>query len=81
MPLPQAAAKLEQAAEALAQEDLPWGVALLQEALEHVPDELLAAPCGLVARECIRQMEQLGPRRIEYVLLALHVAGCLFSDF
>jgi MFS family permease/HEAT repeat protein len=80
MPMAQVAETLDQAAEALAQEDLAQGVALLHEALGHLPADLLTAPYGLVARECISRMEQLGPQRIEYVLLALHTAGCLFDE-
>lgn len=70
------AASLDAAAEVLAREDLVRGVELLAGALRLMAGEDLALPCHAVVRECTAQMEQLGPERIEYVVLALHAAEC-----
>jgi len=78
---------LDGAAEVLAREDLERGVALLAGALGQVagappledrPDG--DRPCQTVVRECVAQMERLGPARIEYVVLALHAAECALPE-
>jgi HEAT repeat protein len=79
-PIPEIAEGLEKAAEVLAQDDLPQGITLLREALGHLPAEPLEASCGQVIRECIGQIEQLGTDRMEYIILALHAAGCLLEE-
>jgi len=63
---------LDSAADALAREDLPGGIELLSAALRSLPADLLSNECVAALHECIRQMEQLGPERIEYSVLALH---------
>jgi HEAT repeat protein len=74
---------LDAAADALAREELDLGVALLAAALGQLAGMLPAEegerkdpPCRMVVRACAAQMERLGPGRIEYVVLALHAAGC-----
>ena len=49
-------------------------------ALRLMAGEDLALPCHAVVRECTAQMEQLGPQRLEYVVLALHAAECGLPD-
>jgi HEAT repeat protein/predicted MFS family arabinose efflux permease len=73
-------AMLEAAAEALAQEDLARGVELLGSALRRLSGEGLAGPCGTVVGECVARMEEFGPERIEYVILALHAADCGLAE-
>jgi HEAT repeat protein len=68
------AGALDAAADALAREELDRGVALLAGALNQMAGQ--DRPCHSVVRECAAQMEELGPGRIEYVVLALHAAGC-----
>ena len=64
------------AAEALARDDLSGGIDLLSRALHILPAERLVGPCGTVVQECIRQMDELGTHRVEYVVLALHAFEC-----
>jgi hypothetical protein len=75
---PQLMMVLDDAAEALAQDDLPRGVDLLCGALQMLPTDCLAETSGIVVRECVRQMEQFGSKRIEYVILGLHATDCTF---
>jgi hypothetical protein len=77
---PELALALDAAAEVLAREDLDGGVELLAGALRLAAGDDLARPCRAVVRECADQMEQLGPQRLEYVVLALHAAECGLSD-
>jgi HEAT repeat protein len=70
---------LERAAEALAQEEVERGVALLAKALQSLPAGGLATACGAVVRECTVQMEIWGPERMEYVLLGLHALECVLA--
>jgi HEAT repeat protein len=67
---------LDTAADAFARGDLPGGTGLLAEALRRLPAGEMAAPCSGVLRECVARLEEFGPERPEYLLLALHAAGC-----
>jgi len=69
-------AGLNSAAEALAHNDLPRGIDLLDDALRCLPAEHPTGPCGTVVQECVRQMAESGPQRLEYVILALHAFDC-----
>jgi HEAT repeat protein len=68
--------KLDDAAQALAVDDLPRGVELMCAALQLLPAEEATGACGTVVRECVDQMAEFGARRIEYVILALHAFDC-----
>jgi MFS family permease/HEAT repeat protein len=70
---------LENAAQRLAEEDLPQGVDLLCAALQLLPAERLEGACGTVLRECTGQMAEFGAQRLEYVLLALHACDCVLG--
>jgi HEAT repeat protein len=70
---------LDDAAQALAEDDLPGGVELLCIALQQLPAEGTTGASGTVVRECIGQMAELGAQRIEYVLLALHAFDCVLG--
>lgn len=70
---------LDSAADALAREDLPGGIELLSAAFRWLPEDHLSSACVAVLRECTRQMERLGPERIEYSVLALHALDCEFA--
>jgi MFS family permease len=70
---------LDSAAQALAQDDLSRGVDLLCAALQLLPAERLVGACGTVVRECVAQMAELGSRRLEYVILALHAFDCVLG--
>jgi hypothetical protein len=67
---------MDRAAALLAQDDLAGGVDQLHSALHTLPAERLVGPCGTVVRECMRQMDELGSQRVEYVVLALHAFEC-----
>jgi HEAT repeat protein len=73
---PQLTTALDDAAEALAQDDLARGVDLLCAALQMLPNGCLSETSGTVVGECVRQMKKSRSRRIEYVILALHAADC-----
>ena len=67
---------LDEAALALAQDDVDQGVDLLCAGLERLPADSLDGPCGAVIQECIARMGEYGMRRREYVILALHAFDC-----
>ena len=67
---------LDAAADAFARGDLPGGTGLLAEALRRLPADDMAAPCSGLLRKCVARLEAFGPERSEYLLLALHAAGC-----
>jgi hypothetical protein len=67
---------LDQSALAFAQDDLSGGVELLGDALKTLPEEMLDAPCGMVIRECVAQMDAFGAARTEYLVLAFQAFGC-----
>jgi HEAT repeat protein len=72
-------AELDQAAGALAQEDLGRGLGLLASALQSFPDDQLQGPCGMIATACASRLGQLRAERLEYALLALHAFDCVIS--
>jgi HEAT repeat protein len=67
---------LAHSAEALAQDDLSVGVALLYRALDILSRDQSGGVCDSVIQESVRGMKTFGPQRIEYVLLALHAQTC-----
>ncbi|MGC9334540.1 MAG: MFS transporter, partial [Anaerolineae bacterium] len=73
-------AGLDEAAEALAQEDLAQGLALLAGALRGLPAEQLGRPCGRVLRESVERLALLGAARLEYAVLALHALDCILTQ-
>ncbi|MEJ2211211.1 MAG: MFS transporter [Anaerolineae bacterium] len=68
---------LDAAADALAHDDLAGGAGLLAAALGRLPAGASAAPCGRVLIESIACLDEYGPQRPEYILLALHAATCM----
>jgi HEAT repeat protein len=70
---------LEAAADVLARDDLREGTGLLAGALQDLPAGEFSAPCGQVLQECAARLEESGPARLEYLLLALHAATCGLS--
>jgi HEAT repeat protein len=64
------------AADALAQEDLATGIALLQDALQRLPAGFLAPPCSRLVQECVGRLGEFGTERLEYAILALHAMDC-----
>jgi MFS family permease/HEAT repeat protein len=72
-------AELDQAAGALAQEDLGRGLGLLASALQSFPDDQLQGPCGMIATACASRLGLLRAERLEYALLALHAFDCVIS--
>jgi len=64
--------RLQRCADAFARDDLRSGCARLAELLRHVPAEKLSPPSSRIVMECARRLEEFGPDRREYVLLALH---------
>jgi hypothetical protein len=73
-------AGLNQAAEALAREDLAAGLVLLASALQRLPDGPLQGPCGLVVKESAERLAVRGAGRLEYALLALHALECVVGQ-
>jgi len=73
-------AGLNQAAEALAREDLAGGLALLAGALQGLPAGPMQGPCGLVVKESTARLEAQGVERLEYALLALHAVDCVVGQ-
>ncbi len=67
---------LDTAADVLARDHLVEGIRLLADALQRLPADEFATPCGSVMRECATHLEELGLERPEYLLLALHAAAC-----
>ena len=72
-------AGLDQAAEALAQEDLARGLGLLAGALQALPSDQIHGPCGLVVSESAGHLVRAGAQRLEYALLALHALDCVVA--
>jgi HEAT repeat protein/Na+/melibiose symporter-like transporter len=70
---------LDTAADLLAHDDLRPGIGLLADALQRLPAESFLAPCGQVLHECAARVEEFGPARLEYLLLALHASACGLS--
>ncbi len=70
---------LDSAANLLARDDLREGTALLAWALQRLPAGEFSAPCGQVLQECVTQLGESGPARLEYLLLALHASACGLS--
>ena len=70
---------LDAAAESLAHEDLHEGTSLLAGTLQRLPAGEFSAPCGQVLQECAQRLEESGPARLEYLLLALHASTCGLS--
>ncbi len=70
---------LDSAAEVLAQDDLVQGVDQLCSVLRLLPANHAEGTCGIVIRECIRQIDEFGLQRTEYVVLALHAFDCTLS--
>jgi hypothetical protein len=70
---------LDEAADALAQDDLAGGIDLLCGALRLLPSDDLGDSHGAVIQECIERLEELGLQRIEYAILALHALDCGLS--
>jgi HEAT repeat protein len=77
---PAVEAGLDEAAEALAKEDLERGLTLLAGALGAVPADQLGGPCGRVVAESAGCLERLGAERLEYALLALHAFDCVVAQ-
>ena len=75
-----AAQALDAAAEALAREELEEGLALLAGALRLATAGAPAGPCRTVVGECAGQIEEQGPDRVEYAVLALHAAECALPE-
>ena len=71
--------RLDDAAQALAEDDLPRGVDLFCDALQLFPSEPLVGACGTVVRECVDRMAEFGLQRLEYVILALHAFDCVLG--
>jgi hypothetical protein len=66
---------LDECVNAFAHNDLAQGVALLSQLLRHLPGEVNGDARTTILEECARRLEQYGPSRRGYVLLALHALG------
>jgi HEAT repeat protein/MFS family permease len=71
---------LDEAAEALAREELARGLGLLAAALQALPAHRLQGPCGSVVAESAERLEARGAERLEYALLALHALECVVGQ-
>jgi hypothetical protein len=71
---------MDEAAEVLAHDDLPQGVALISAALQLLPAGQPDQTCYALIQECMTCLEEFGPQRLEYVVLVLHAVDCWLSD-
>ncbi|MBN1657645.1 MAG: MFS transporter [Anaerolineae bacterium] len=68
--------RLDKAALAFAQEDVPGGTTLLREALACLAVNQIEGTCSAIVRECISRLSEFGAQRIEYILLVLNAFDC-----
>ncbi|MEJ2151259.1 MAG: HEAT repeat domain-containing protein, partial [Chloroflexota bacterium] len=73
-------AMFDDCAEALAQEDLEQGMALLGDVIRSSPKEELCDSCVEILQNCAECLDEFGAGRMEYVILALHTMHVGFSQ-